>query len=43
MKVLFEAALLLRKAINSRTKWVFSVIGQCEFSVSSEVFVCTRW
>ena len=42
MKVLLEAALLLRKAINSCTKWVFSVIGHYEFSVSSEVFVCTR-
>ena len=38
--------LLLRKAINSCTKWVFSVIGQYKFSVSSfqvfQVFVCTR-
>ena len=28
--------------INSCTKWVFSGIDQYEFSVSSEVFVCTR-
>ena len=41
-KVLFEAALLLRKVINSCTKWAFSMIGQHEFSVSSEVVVCTR-
>ena len=41
-KVLFEPALLLLKVINSCTKWVFSMIGQYEFSVSSEVVVCTR-
>ena len=41
MNVLFEASLLLRWAINSCTKWVFSVITQYEFSLSSEVFVCT--
>ena len=41
-KVLFEQALLLLKVINSCTKWVFSMIGQYEFSVSSEVVVCTR-
>ena len=41
MKVLLQLALLLRKAINSCTKWVFSVIDQYEFSVSSEVFLCT--
>ena len=41
-KVLFEAALLLRKVINSCTKWAFSMIGQYEFSFSSEVVVCTR-
>ena len=40
-KVLFEPALLLLKVINSCT-WVFSMIGQYEFSVSSEVVVCTR-
>ena len=29
MNALFEAALLLRQANNTCTKWVFSVIGQC--------------
>ena len=43
MKVMFEAVVLLRKEINGWTKSVFSVICQCEFSVSSDVFVCTRW
>ena len=43
MNALFEAALLFRQAINTCTKWVFSVIGQSEISVSSEVFVYTRW
>ena len=31
---------LVTVAINSCTEWVFSVIGQFEFSVSSQVFVC---
>ena len=43
MNALFEAALLLRQANNTCTKWVFSVIGHYEVSVSSEVFVYTRW
>ena len=43
MNALFEAALPFRQANDTCTKWVFSVIGQCYISVSSEVFVYTRW
>ena len=44
IEVLFEDALdLLRKEINSCTKWVFSVIAQYEFSVISKDVVSTRW